>query len=125
MRREGGYTLLELLVVLMIMALLVAAIPGVALPVVTSMRFSGKVQEVAARLAAAHDRAIETGRTVEVAASNLQDEDMVLISPRVHPVIAFYADGSASANIVTIQWRRRRGVLGVDQTDGRLWLESK
>jgi prepilin-type N-terminal cleavage/methylation domain-containing protein len=66
MKHQAGYTLLELLVVLVIMGLLISAIPGIAFPGIEAFRFSGKMQEIASRLSAAHESAIETGQTVVV-----------------------------------------------------------
>jgi prepilin-type N-terminal cleavage/methylation domain-containing protein len=83
--RQAGFTLLELLAVLAIMALLLAVIPRLALPVVESVRASGKVQAVTEKLQAAHAQAVASGTQVVV--------DNRLI---------FYPDGSSSGGTVEI-----------------------
>lgn len=118
MKAEAGYTLLELLVVLAIMALLIAAIPGMAFPEITSLRFSGKVQEVSSRLAAAHERAIETGQRVVISATQLEDGDVVRITPAATPVVVFYPDGSSTSSTITVEHLGWNKTLTINPIDG-------
>jgi len=114
----AGYTLLELLVVLVIMALLVGTIPGVAVPMVDSFRFSGKIQAVAARLQEARDQAVASGQSVTLSAAALTDHDEVTLSPPGRAALVFYPDGSASGGVVSVSYAGRRRAMSINQVTG-------
>lgn len=118
MKRQAGYTLLELLVVLTIMGLLIAAIPGIAQPGVSGVRFSGEVADVVARLSAAHEKAIETGTTIVLQPDDLAAPGVVSIRPSIPPEVTFFPDGSATNSILTVSYQGRRRNLKIDTIDG-------
>jgi len=120
MNRQAGYTLLELLVVLTIMGLLISALPGMALPGVTSIRFSGKIQEITSRLSTAHEKAIETGQTIALHSMDLAPGGVqVLLSPRSAEV-TFFPDGSASAGTITVERGGHQQKLMIDAITGNV-----
>jgi len=115
---EAGYTLLELLVVLAIMALLIAAVPGMALPVVNAVRFSGQVAAVTSRLATAHEAAIETGQVVTITTADFSTSASVTILSPDSPAITFYPDGSATGGPLRITFAGREKTLTINTVTG-------
>lgn len=124
MRNEAGYTLLELLVVLTIMAILISAVPGAVMPGVEFIRLSGTVEEVAAKFASAHDRAIETGRIVLVSMSALVPAPSPVRVVGTSTNIAFYPDGSTSRASVTLSYLGRQRSISVDSITGEVTSTS-
>ncbi len=120
MRPDAGYTLLELLMVLAIMALLIAAVPGMALPVVNAVRFSGQVEGVTSRLATAHEAAIETGQVVTLTAADFSSGATVTILPPETAGITFYPDGSATGGPLRITFAGRVQTLTINSVTGNI-----
>jgi prepilin-type N-terminal cleavage/methylation domain-containing protein len=118
MKHEAGYTLLELLVVLVIMGLLISAIPGIAFPGIDAFRFSGKMQEITSRLSAAHERAIETGQAIILHSSDLAISGADIVLPQSSPDIVFFPDGSASPVTIKVDYPGRQRILAIDSVTG-------
>ena len=124
MKGEAGYPLLELLVVLAIMGILLASIPGMALPGVAAVQFSGKVQRVVARLNAAHDQAMETGETITLQPAGLEAALNGLSLTADASAIVFFPDGSAAGGEVVIASGAQRRILRIDALTGRISVLS-
>ena len=120
-RGEGGYTLLELLVVLAVMGLVLAAIPEVAMPVIDGMRLSARVAEVTYRLQQARERAIETGKAVVVTDKDFVDMGGGIVPPSDGSTeITIFPDGSVRGDAPFVEYRNFRKVLEINQITGRI-----
>lgn len=125
MTREAGYTLLELLVVMAVMALIAAAIPGVALPGIAGVRLSGRVAEVAFRLNRARELAIDTGQAVILRLDTITTStDMFVQGSGSSNEIRFFPDGSSSGGRWVFSLGGRHRILVVDPLTARLTVES-
>jgi len=123
--REAGYTLLELLVVMAVMALIAAAIPGVALPGIAGVRLSGRVAEVAFRLNRARELAIDTGQAVILRLDTITTStDMFVQGSGSSNEIRFFPDGSSSGGRWVFSLGGRHRNLVVDPLTARLTVES-
>lgn len=120
MNREAGYTLLELIVVLAIMGILIASLPGIALPGVAAVQFSGRVQAAVARLNAAHDQAIEVGQTVTMQPAGLEATFNGLALKTNASSIVFFPDGSAEGRELVITSGAQHRILRIDALTGRI-----
>jgi len=120
-KRETGYTLLELLVVMAVMALIAAAIPGMALPGIGGVRLSGRVEEEAYRLQRARGRAIETGKTIVMHIANgMNGSQLVSDQSGEFSEIRFFPDGSDSGGAVAVTLGGHSRILLVDPITGRV-----
>ena len=123
MRGEYGYTLLELLVVLAVMGLITAAIPGMALPGISGVRLSGKVTRVVYQLERAHEMAIQTAKTVVIRSEDLANASGVIQSIGVNSgEIRFFPDGSEAGDPIAVIYAGRERDLAVDSITGRVVL---
>jgi prepilin-type N-terminal cleavage/methylation domain-containing protein len=118
MKHQAGYTLLELLVVLVIMGLLISVIPGRALPGIDAFRFSGKMQEIISRLSSAHEESIETGQTIILEPSDFVVSGVDILLPPRSPKIIFFPDGTASPVNIEVEYSGRRLSLTIDPVTG-------
>ena len=125
MKCEGGYTLLELLVVLAVMGLIAAALPGVALPGIAGVRLSGKVAEVAYRLQRARELAVDTGQAVTLKLDAVATSTGIFAQgPGSSKEIRFFPDGSSSGGRWVVSFGGRHRILVVDPLKARLRMEN-
>ncbi|MCF3945755.1 pilus assembly FimT family protein [Acidiphilium iwatense] len=125
MRHDAGFTLLELLVVLAIMALMLAAIPGLALPGVNAAIWAGKIQAVAYRLESAHDRAVASGHEIVLGAADLQSDGLVASLPSADSKLIFFPDGSVSGGPIKLKFHNDRRMVKINEVSGQVALSEK
>jgi general secretion pathway protein H len=139
--RQGGFTLVELLVVLTIMALAMAAVPAIVagLP---SIRLRTAADDMAATLRELHQQAIRRGEATELILDPAARTYRISTDPaprRLPPIVAelgfkptalvpsgsntsirFFADGSATGGTVLFKNGERLAAIRVDWLTGRV-----
>lgn len=145
--RQGGFTLLETLVVLVIAAVLISIVPSVFSAAVPGAKFKAAVSELEQALEAARRSAIHSARTVDLvidaeAGRYGNDTKIVQLPPgtvvRTLPGIGmanetrlsdtlsgpmharFYPDGSSSGGIISLMRDGAHYVITVDWLTGRV-----
>ena len=137
---ERGFTLLELLVVLVVMALMIAAVPVVLSGGVSGLALKADARALANALRHARGRAIvlndEVVFTIDDAtrryavtpgerAGVLADGTEVSVEPKsAAGAIRFFADGGSTGGRVTISRDRRRYELRIDWLTGRVSIDQ-
>lgn len=140
-RSERGFTLIEMLVVLTIIALAMTAVPMVfaGLP---SIRLRAAADGMAATLRQLHDQAIRRGETTELIldpATRTYRVSTDAVLRRLPAVVAkvgfttaafwrsdnsasirFFADGSATGGTIVFEHGRRAAAVTVDWLTGRV-----
>jgi general secretion pathway protein H len=138
---EGGFTLVELLVVLTIIALAMAAVPAIVagLP---SIRLRTAADDMIATLRELHQQAIRRGQTTELILDPAARAYRVSTDPTPRHLpeivaeldfaptaavpaggkrsIRFFADGSASGGTVLLKNGERLAAINVDWLTGRV-----
>jgi prepilin-type N-terminal cleavage/methylation domain-containing protein len=124
--RAGGFTLMEMLVVLAIIGCVAAATPALNHSLLDRVRLTFAVRSVAARIQKAEMLASAGGSPVSLAGPALSRgllaavELEALNGSATLPNIWVYPDGSASPARIVMQAGRRRAVLTLNALDGRL-----
>ena len=141
-RRSGGFTLVELLVVLVIAALLISVIPPLFSAAIPGVQLKGAARELAAALRYARGRAVarqETSAvTLDVEARQYRvsgrgqsfslpkNLELELFAARSEQTggsaagIRFYPDGSSTGGRVTLSAGERAYKVDVDWLTGRV-----
>ena len=140
----AGFTLMELLVVLAILAVMTAVIPS-ALTNLPSLRFRAAAVGLAETLRQAHDDAIRTGQTVDVIVSPerrlyvASGQPETTFPPVVDKVDAahdgpdtqggdkhyqFFGDGSATGGTITLSHEQRRQTVTIVWLTGRVQTDD-
>lgn len=131
--RRGGYTLVELVVVMVILALAAA----LAVPAMAAWRPTSDADAAAARVAAmlqlAHERAVTRGRPMELVIDipnrrvwlGRQDTSFVLVLPdgcqlvgAARSVIRFAPDGPSQGEVPSVACGEHRRVVDADPLTG-------
>lgn len=141
---EAGFTLLELLVVMTIMATLLAVVPRVFAGV-PSLRFRAAVHALADELRQAQDDAIRTGQDVEftidpehatitrlaprgdllgIVVDGLAWQPLDARSAAGRTRLRFFADGTASGGTLILSRGTRRAGIFIDWITGRVRIEE-
>ena len=137
---ERGFTLLELLVVLVVMTLVIGAVPIVMSGGVSGLGLKAAAREVAGALRHARGRAIalndevvfaidgETGRyavTPGGRAGVLAEGTEVRVRPEsAANAVRFFPDGGSTGGRVTISRDRRRYELRIDWLTGQVTIDD-
>jgi general secretion pathway protein H len=140
-RPQPGFTLVELLVVLTIIALAMATVPAIVagLP---SIRLRSAADDMVATLRALHQQAIRRGETMELILDPAARAYRVSTDPAARPLpqivaelgfeptalvpsggstsIRFFADGSATGGTVLFKNGERLAAIKVDWLTGRV-----
>jgi general secretion pathway protein H len=140
-RHQPGFTLVELLVVLTIVALAMVAVPAIVagLP---SIRLRSAADDMVATLRELHQQAIRRGETTELvldpsarayrmstdatphhlakAVAELGFATIAVVPPGGNTSIRFFADGSATGGTVLLKNGERQAAIKVDWLTGRV-----
>ena len=140
-RRPAGFTLVELLVVLTIIALAMAAVPAL-LTGLPSIRLRTAADDMVATLRELHQQAIRRGETTELVLDPAARAYWMSTDPGLHRLpeivaeigfkpataapaggsisIRFFADGSASGGTVLLKNGKHLAAVTVDWLTGRI-----
>ncbi|GHE20920.1 GspH/FimT family pseudopilin [Halomonas urumqiensis] len=141
--RRAGFTLVELMVVLAIVAMTVAVVPPLVVKVMPAMQAQAAARELASGLREARSTAMADNREVVVeidlerrtyhwqgqriraelpshVALDVLTGDAVGTRGQFH----FYPDGSASGGRASLAWRGREWVVDIDWLTGRVTLDE-
>jgi general secretion pathway protein H len=132
-RRERGFTLIELIVVLVILGLALSMVLGQGVVRSPTMEFDSAVRQVAGTLRLARSRAIADDRLVPVVFAprgfQLDRDTAIAVSPDIvlggNRLIDFTPDGESSGGQVTLRMGSRQMVIGVDWLTGRVELSER
>lgn len=130
MTGRAGFTLLEMLVVLTIVACVAAAVPFVGHSLVDRVRLTFAVRTVAARIYRAEARALSVGAPVGLTRDDLGRG----IAASVHvwrsaretevPHLWFYPDRSASPALIDLQAGSLQRTLTIEALDGGIFAAN-
>jgi general secretion pathway protein H len=132
-RRERGFTLIELIVVLVILGLALSMVLGQGVVRSPTVEFDSAVRQVAGALRLARSRAIADDRMVPVVFAprgfQLDQETAIAFAPDIslagNRLIDFTPDGESSGGQVTLRMGNRQMVIGVDWLTGRVELSER
>lgn len=132
-RREQGFTLLELIVVLVILGLMLSLVLVQGPVRSPTVEFDSVVRQVTGALRLARSRAIADDRLVAVQFAprgyRLDQETPIVFSPGISlsgsPLIDFTPDGGSSGGEITLRMGRRQMVIGVDWLTGQVKLSER
>ena len=139
-RPSGGFTLLEVLVVISLLALTLTLVAPRLASVLPGVQARGAVQDIAAAMRSARERALTENRVVDVsvdAAAQRLDAGgepsrslpsgvaLQLEDPEADTwTVRFYPDGSSSGGRVALQAGARRYALEVDWLTAAVRVEE-
>jgi general secretion pathway protein H len=145
-RRQSGFTLLEILLVMTIAALMLALAPPLLSAAMPGVQLKGTTREVAALLRQARSRAVTQGRDVALAIDLQRREariegtsqhaelperlDVTLVSAQSelddpdHGRIRFYPDGTSTGGRVTLHYGHSGYQVDVDWLTGRIQVAA-
>lgn len=121
--RKNGYTLLELLVVLAVLLLLIAAIPTIAANVMGGARFDAHSDAVFRLVQQAKYRARTTGRPETLSLIDVEmhlDESPEGFSVALDGSIMFFPNGAATTGVVRVSGAGRAMEIQVDGITGSI-----
>jgi type II secretion system protein H len=138
---RAGFTLVEALVVLVIIALLMTAVPRL-IAVLPGVRLRAAADEMADHLKGLHDEALRRGitmaltfdpvaRSYRISTDNVPHRlpevvdrvDIrapVVVQPDKTPPIRFFPDGTATAGTILLRHGQRAATITVDWLTGRV-----
>jgi len=132
-RREHGFTLLELIVVLVILGLALSLVLAQGPVRSPTVEFDSTVRQVTGALRLARSRAIADDRMVAVLfvprGFRLDQETPIAFSSDISVsgkrLISFTPDGGSSGGEVMLRMGERQMVIGVDWLSGRVTLSGR
>jgi general secretion pathway protein H len=132
-RHERGFTLIELIVVLVILGLALSMVLGQGVARSPTLEFDSAVRQVAGALRLARSRAIADDRMVPVVFAprgfQLDQQTAIGFAPDIllsgNRLIDFTPDGESSGGQVTLRMGSRQTVIGVDWLTGRVELSER
>ncbi len=131
-RRERGFTLIELIVVLVVLGLALSMVLGQGVARSPTLQFDSAVRQVAGALRVARSRAIADDRLVPVIFApggfQLDQGTAIAFAPEIslsgNRLIDFTPDGGSSGGQVTLRMGSREMIIGVDWLTGRVALSE-
>lgn len=132
--REAGFTVIELIVVLALLAFAYALVAPSVAGLLDGPRFDGAVREVIIALREARATAITKSRSVEFmvagdrrswrsnghAGTVADGVNLILEGRAASPEIVFFPDGSSTGGLVSLTSGARTRVVAVDWVSGRI-----
>jgi general secretion pathway protein H len=120
--RNSGFTLLEMLVVIVVMSLILALLAAYGPNQSRWLQTRGAAQSVAAAMTQARGRAIASGQPVTLRLPPEPGWMTVTVTP---PAIVFQPDGSASGGTVRLEDAGRGITVSTDWLTARVRIDEK
>jgi general secretion pathway protein H len=128
---EGGFTLLELLIVLTILALLTALAPRLSRHN-PGVEVRAEAYSLATRLRLLHVEASRLGHETEMAVTQARGKITVAYSAagpdllqRSVEKIAFFPDGSSTGGVISLRDGQARATIEIDWLDGAVTVQAR